>query len=237
MSTRSARARAFTLIELLVVISIIALLIAILLPAVRRARESARNVVCLSGLRQIGIAVAQYTEANGQFLPPASAASLTAFDVLLDPYLNTLPPLDSTAETGGLWTCPSDHLPPNRGYVQFQRRSYGLNYYLGNVAFWFPPAGVSANIEDITGRATVIADTWEAVIGTRSEMGAAQVWYGPSTLALFHYEGNLFGLFHFETGGNYLFVDGSAESFAVDAMWDRADLAAPRNPDGTLLWE
>ena len=45
---------AFTLIELLVVISIIALLIAILLPALAASRESARSVACLSTVRQMG---------------------------------------------------------------------------------------------------------------------------------------------------------------------------------------
>jgi len=115
------RGRAFTLIELLVVIAMIALLAALLLPTLGRAKESGRAAACLSNLHQIGLALQLYVQDNNNRLPFMRDRSLTTTNELPSPDLV----LTNYLGNPRVMRCPSD-----------QRQVFettGCSYYWNNL--------------------------------------------------------------------------------------------------------
>jgi prepilin-type N-terminal cleavage/methylation domain-containing protein/prepilin-type processing-associated H-X9-DG protein len=113
---------AFTLIELLVVISILAILAALLLPALGRARESGRATACLSNLHQLGVALQLYVQENHNRLPYMS----DIFPGTTNTYPGPDQVLASQLGNTNVLHCPSDKWPPNQAKAIPQA---GLTYF------------------------------------------------------------------------------------------------------------
>lgn len=113
-------ARGFTLVELLVVIAVIALLAALLLPALASARRRTQSIQCLSNLRQLGLAMRLYVgdDSRGLLPPDSPAFSEISWVRSLDPYLGP---------GNAVVTCPSDDFGRER--LRLGRTSYVLNLY------------------------------------------------------------------------------------------------------------
>lgn len=121
--------RASTLVELLVVIAIIAMVVALLLPSLGRAKTRARATSCLSNLRQLGVAVTTYADENEGRLPSAEGLPSSP--------INPAVPLPRIVDVlsnhvGGatqVFRCPEDRV----GRFESEGSSYEWNYFLNGL--------------------------------------------------------------------------------------------------------
>lgn len=221
--------RGFTLIELLVVIAIIATLAAILFPVFAKAREKARQITCVSNMKQLGLAMMMYSQDYDEQMVPRTNGDAVPFEDLLQPYI----------KNGGVDQCPSNPLKDDYAYVggnygntilpdgtkTKQFISYGANAAHGSASGATGPlvdGGVSiARFQSPADLIALVESTSYYTDFDPNCTNGVGLWDAPTPPASNPGGGNLFAGHTGQT--NFLFIDGHVKSMRPLSTLDVQD--------------
>jgi len=242
----------FTLIELLVVVAIIAILAALLLPALQKAREFAKLAICQNNLKQVGVSFATYINDNNGFFPLSSPSSdgitwddrLSQYDgrklssaaMAVDGLEKSQ---DPNMQNASIYFCPNDLLTRKDGYYP---RTYAVNVRGGKKpkkGRLYNNGGYVANIKElpVPGDTIALAPYPEGTesSSTGNLLGGgrcAGIYYGFLCYAnLYNADGKTAGLHMSPYRFNFLFCD-----FHVKLMDVRKTADKLKSKNGNKMW-
>lgn len=225
---------AFTLIELLVVVAIIAILVAILMPSLGKARKQARQTQCLSNMRQVGMSVLMYAQDSTDLFPMIQPQSGFAGSTYW--FLTTKPYLTATKFNTDIWYdfelaaaryhyCPEmsaylDRAADNTMRYLVKGRHFAMNmalgpngesYYYGTNGIYYKSSGSYRKVMTVMNPgSTVMLSEFYFQLSPQSPVNKLNTYYmGLSTNAV---SGGPMGIHG--NSSNVDFVDGHAE------MWN-----------------
>jgi prepilin-type N-terminal cleavage/methylation domain-containing protein/prepilin-type processing-associated H-X9-DG protein len=220
------RRSAFTLIELLVVIAIIAVLMGLLLPAVQRVREAANRIKCANNLKQLGLALHMYHDAEGSFPPGVSTNFSSTW------HWSWLARILPYIEQQNVWNqavafANDPKSPPVSWYLPTPKGTPGF-------ANWSPWGGWELGHPEIPQNPMigVVIDTYVCPSDIQPRVVTAMVMGYPLTQAVTHYQGI--------SGMNYKTHDGVLSANTLVRFTDITDgssntlMAGERSESKTL---
>lgn len=213
------RRKDFSLIELLVVIAIIALLSALLFPALKKAKDAAKTILCNGNLKQLGMGMQTYTMDYREYFPlQRYTANYIAWDDLIMDYVGS--PIWTNAQKSAYcvlkgknsgitpFVCPADLSQTMPAAISYFKRSYGINSSIsGSVRCGIGGNDWSTRISAIKSTSNIIAlaelhSVW-SLIGCPDSSNVNGLLPGAATGLI-----TINGKAHGNISYNYLFCDG-----------------------------